>query len=167
MAKKIVFKPFLLIDLTVLSDEQLLQDGLAFLMEILLKHSRANNFLTILNQRREAIKEILKQLKRDYRRFVLKYVINETQDEEVPNAVEQLVHILTTDLPEEKEIIMTFAQQLEQKGLQKGLQQGEYRKALLIARNLLNEKISLDIIKSATGLSEKDLALAEDAEEKI
>jgi hypothetical protein len=92
---------------------------------MLLKHSRAKNFLTIFNQRREAIKEILKQLKRDYRRFVLKYVINETQDEEVPNSLEQLVQILTTDLPEDKETIMTFAQQLEQKGLKKGLEEGE------------------------------------------
>lgn len=62
---------------------------------------------------------------------------------------------------------MTFAHQLEQKGLQKGLQQGERRKALLIARNLLKKNISLDILKSATGLSEQELALAEDAEEKI
>ena len=45
---------------------------------------------------------------------------------------------------------MTFAHQLEQKGLQKGLQQGERRKALLIARKLLKKNVSLDIIKSAT-----------------
>ena len=114
LAKKIVFKRFLLIDLTALSDEELLQDGLAFLMEMLLKHSRAKNFLTILNQRREAIKEILKQLKRDYRRFVLKYVIDETQDEEVPNTVNQPIQILTTDLPADKEIIITFVQQLKE-----------------------------------------------------
>jgi hypothetical protein len=48
---------------------------------------------------------------------MLKYVINETQDEGAPDAVEQLVQILTTDLPEDKETIMTFAQQIEQKGL--------------------------------------------------
>jgi predicted transposase/invertase (TIGR01784 family) len=166
LAKKIVFKPFLLIDLTVLSDEQLLQDGLAFLMEMLLKHSRAKNFLTILNQRRGAIREILRQLKRETRRFMLKYVINETQDEKVANAVEQLIQILTTDLPEDKEIIMTFAQQLKQQGLeqglQQGLQQGEHRKALLIARNLLKRNVPLSVVKSVTGLSEQEL-IAEDA----
>jgi len=165
LAKKIVFKPFLLIDLTVLSDEQLLQDGLAFLMEMLLKHSRAKNFLTILNQRREAIKGILKQLKRDYRRFVLKYVINETQDEEVPNAVERLVQILTTDLPEDKETIMTFAQQLEQKGLKQGLKQGRqegreegrHEEARAIAKNLLNDGMSPKAVQKLTGLPEKEV----------
>ena len=100
----------------MLSDEQLLQDGLAFLMGMLLKHSRAKNFLTILKQRREAIREILRQLNRETRRFMLKYVINETQDEKVEDAVDQLIQILITDLPEDKETIMTFAQQLEQKG---------------------------------------------------
>ena len=57
---------------------------------------------------------LLKQLKRDYRRFVLKYVIDETQDEEVPNTVNQPIQILTTDLPADKEIIITFVQQLKE-----------------------------------------------------
>ncbi len=53
LAKQTIFKPFTLIDLTVLSDDELAQDGLAFLMEMLLKHSRAKNFLTILKQKRD------------------------------------------------------------------------------------------------------------------
>lgn len=55
---------------------------------------------------------------------MVKYVLNETQDENEPDAVEQLVQILTTDLPEDKEIIMTFAQQLEQKGRYEGFEKG-------------------------------------------
>ncbi|WP_218813577.1 Rpn family recombination-promoting nuclease/putative transposase [Rickettsiella endosymbiont of Dermanyssus gallinae] len=121
LAKQVAFMPFTLLDLTVLSDDELAKDGLAFLMEMLLKHSRTRNFLTILKQRREAIKGILKQLNKESRRFMVKYVINETQDENEPDAVEQLVQILTTDLPEDKEIIMTFAQQLKQEGFEKGV----------------------------------------------
>jgi hypothetical protein len=45
--------------------------------------------------------------------------------------LDQLIQILITDLPEDKETVITFAQQLKQKGLQQGLQQGEHRKALV------------------------------------
>jgi len=153
LAKQVVFKPFTLLDLTVLSDDELAKDGLAFLMEMLLKHSRTRNFLTILKQRREAIKGILKQLNKESRRFMVKYVINETQDENEPDAVEQLVQILTTDLPEDKELIMTFAQQLEQKGRE----EGEYRKAIVIAKNLLAEGMLPQAVQRLTGLSEKEV----------
>ncbi|MGB8285219.1 MAG: hypothetical protein CFE62_006865 [Candidatus Aquirickettsiella gammari] len=49
-----------------------------------------------------------------------------------------------------------------QSWLQQGRQEGEHRKALLIARNLLKKNVPLSVIKSATGLSEQELAL-EDA----
>lgn len=46
-AQKIAFKPFKLIDLTILSDEEIQQHGLAGLMEMLFKHYRTKNFLSI------------------------------------------------------------------------------------------------------------------------
>lgn len=155
LAKRAIFKPFTLIDLTVLSDDELAQDGLAFLMEMLLKHARAKNFLSILKQRREAIREILNQLSKETRRFMLKYVINETQDEKLTDAVNQLIQILTTDLPEEKETIMTFAQQLKQ--------QGREEERYEMAKNLLAEGLSLDLIKKVTKLSDLDLTELEKA----
>lgn len=161
LARQVVFKPFTLLDLTVLSDDELAKDGLAFLMEMLLKHSRTRNFLTILKQRREAIKGILKQLNKESRRFMVKYVINETQDENEPDAVEQLVQILTTDLPEDKELIMTFAQQLKQQGLEQGLQQGleegEHRKAIAIAKRLITQGKPIQYIQDLTGLPENEV----------
>ncbi len=165
LAKKIVFKPFTLIDLTVLSDDEL-AEGPAFLMEMLLKHARAKNFLTVLKARRVFIGELLRQLNRELRRYMVKFVINETQDETQPEAVDELVQILTADLPEDKEVIMTFAQQLEQKGLKKGLEQGiekgRREEDLVIAKRMLNMGIDHEIIKKATGLSDQDLLSLED-----
>ena len=60
---------------------------------------------------------------------------------------------------------MNAAQQLKQQGLQQGLQQGEQSKALAIAtiaRNLLKQKVALSTIKTATGLSERELVELED-----
>lgn len=155
LARQAIFKPFTLIDLTVLSDAELAQDGLAFLMEMLLKHSRAKNFLTILKQRRETIRDILNQLNQETRRFMLKYVINETQDEKVADAVNQLIQILTTDLPEDKETIMTFAQQLEERGRK----EERYK----MAKSLLAEGLSLDLVRKVTELSDLDLVELEKA----
>ncbi|MES2997889.1 MAG: Rpn family recombination-promoting nuclease/putative transposase [Pseudomonadota bacterium] len=156
LARQVAFKPFTLIDLTTLSDEEISQHGLAALMEMLLKHGRAKNFLTILNQRIEFIRGILNQLGKEYRRFVVKYMINETQDE-APNAVDQLVQTLVTAFPGEKDTIMTFAQQLEQKGLQKGLKQGRREEDLVIAKRMLNMGVDYNFIKKATHLSDQDL----------
>lgn len=156
LARQIAFKPFRLIDLTILSDEQIMQGGVAALMEMLLKHSRAKDFLTTFNKGKASIQYLLNQLGKEYRRFVIKFVLNEMQDEE-PNAVEQLVQTFITAFPEEKDIIMTFAQQLEQKGLQKGLQQGRREEDLIIAKRMLNMGADYDFIKKATGLSDQDL----------
>jgi hypothetical protein len=54
-----------------------------------------------------------------------------------------------------------------QEGRQEGRQEGERHKALVIAKNLLKQNISWSVIQSATGLSEQELALEEDVEEKI
>jgi predicted transposase/invertase (TIGR01784 family) len=150
LARRVMFKPFILLDLTVIPDDKLAEDGLASLMEMLLKHARAKNFLTILKQRRECIKKILKQLGREPRRFVVKFVINEIQyDETEPDAVDQIVQIFATDLPEDKENIMTFAQQLEQRGFQKG--------QWVIAKNMLAKGLDSELIKEVTDLSDQDL----------
>lgn len=57
---------------------------------------------------------------------------------------------------------MTFAQQLEQKGLKKGLEQGRREEDLVIAKRMLNMGIDHEIIKKATCLSDQDLLSLED-----
>ncbi|KAG0044916.1 hypothetical protein BGZ83_009819 [Gryganskiella cystojenkinii] len=60
---------------------------------------------------------------------------------------------------------MTIAQQLEQKGLQKGLeqsqqqgrQQDEYLAKVEVAKQLMKNDVSRDIVKLTTGLSDEDL----------
>lgn len=52
---------------------------------------------------------------------------------------------------------MTLAQQLKQEGLEQGLKQGEHRKAVAIAKNLLNDGMSPKSVQKLTGLSEKEI----------
>lgn len=44
LAQKLMFKPFHLIDLTIMTDEEIEKHGLSSLMEVLFKHYRAKNF---------------------------------------------------------------------------------------------------------------------------
>ncbi len=58
--------------------------------------------------------------------------------------------------------VLSAVREEVEKNHQTWLQEGEHRKALAIAKNLLKQKIPLPVIKSATGLSEEELML-EDA----
>lgn len=62
---------------------------------------------------------------------------------------------------------MTFAQQLEQRGLQQGLQQGRqegrYEEAITIAKKLITQGRSIQYIQDLTNLSENEvLSLVEE-----
>ena len=155
-AREIAFKPFILIDLTILSDEEIAQHGLAALMEMLLKHSRAKNFVTRLKKSLGLIKDSLSQFDKGYREFVIKYILNETQDE-APNALKQLIDTLNIIFPKEKNLIMTFAEQLQQQGMQQGMQQGEYRMQIAIAKKLIVQGESVQYIQGLTGLPENEV----------
>lgn len=111
----------------------------------------------------ELIQDVVSQLNNAYFRDMLNYVINNTQDENDPQAAKLLIQDMLEAFPEKtaRKTIMTFAEQLRQEGLQQGLQQGERRKALMIARNLLKQNIPWPVIQSATGLSEQELLTEE------
>jgi predicted transposase/invertase (TIGR01784 family) len=169
-ARKVAFKPFKLIDLTILSDEEISQHGLISLMEMLFKHHRAKNFLSIMRKmlKTQIVQNVIKSLNISYLSDMLNYVLSTTQDETEPKAVQHLIQEFIKAFPEEpaKRTIMTFAQQLRQeglqKGLQKGLQQGRREESLIIARKMLAKKFEPSLIKEITGLSDQALLNLED-----
>jgi predicted transposase/invertase (TIGR01784 family) len=130
-AKKTAFKPFRLIDLTVLSDEEISQHGLAALMEMLFKHQRDKDFLSIMRKMLQSrlVQNVIKELNISYLNDMLNYIVTTTQDETEPKAAQHLIQDLIRAFPDEtaRKSIMTFAQQLKQEGLQQGLQQGLQR----------------------------------------
>jgi predicted transposase/invertase (TIGR01784 family) len=166
LAREIAFKPFKLIDLTVLSDEEISQHGLVSLMEMLFKHHRAKNFLSIMRKMLEnnLVQNVIKQLNITYLNDMLNYVLSTTQDETEPKAAQHLIEELINAFPEEpaRKTIMTFAQQLKQEALQQGLQQGRREEDLVIAKRMLNMGADRDFIKKATQLSDQDLLSLED-----
>ncbi|WP_387692460.1 Rpn family recombination-promoting nuclease/putative transposase [Photorhabdus sp. RM71S] len=55
--------------------------------------------------------------------------------------------------PEHETMLMTIAEQLEQKGLERGIEQGREEGKVETAQALLRHGVSLDIIVTSTGLS--------------
>jgi recombination-promoting nuclease RpnB len=169
LARELAFKPFKLIDLTVLSDEEISQHGLAALLEMLFKHHRSKQFLSIMRQliQSNLIQDVIRQLDIAYLTDMLNYIVNTGQDETDPQAAQHLIHELIQVFPQEREVIMTFAQQLKQEGRQKGLQegirQGRRQEGILIAKKMLAKGLDIAFVKELVDISENELADLEKA----
>ena len=188
-AREVAFKPFKLIDLTVLSDEEIKTHGLVGLMEMLFKHQRDKNFLSIMRQllQSQFVQKVIKQLNISYLTDMLNYIVNTSQDDNEPQAAQHLIQELIQAFPEEpaRKTIMTFAQQLKEEykqefmgtlaqqlrqeglaqGLEQGLEQGRRQEDLVIARRMLNKGVDLSFIKEITQLSHQDLLNLENLED--
>ncbi|GAM53684.1 putative transposase [bacterium endosymbiont of Mortierella elongata FMR23-6] len=168
LARELVFKPFRLIDLTVLNEETIQHHGTAALMELLLKQAWVKDLLSTFRQLLESgiLKQVLDQTTETYLLSVLNYAVNQG-DENQP--VEAFIQLLKKGLPERKEMIMTFAEQLEQRGrqqgleqgrqegMQQGMQQGRQEEARTIAQNLSAMGMDKAFIGKVTGLSDEDV----------
>jgi len=107
------------------------------------------------------VQNIIKQLNISYLTDMLNYIVNTSQDDSEPKAAQHLIEELIKAFPEEpaRKTIMTFAQQLKQEGLQQGREEERYE----MAKNLLAEGLSLDLVKKVTKLPDLVLTKLEDA----
>jgi predicted transposase/invertase (TIGR01784 family) len=165
LARQLAFKPFTLVDLTVLPDEEIKTHGVASLMEMLLKHSRdkRKELLSVLKQIKSLFSTISLQVSQEYWLATIHYTLDHPQDDTLSGntGADEIVQFFITALPQAKEAIMTFTEQLELRGEQRGIQIGELRgkreEAIAIARNLLAKGVDLQTIKECTHLSNEDL----------
>jgi predicted transposase/invertase (TIGR01784 family) len=171
LARSLVFKPFHLIDLTILPLEALKQHGVVSLMEISLQQSFKRAFLQAFQQLAKAglLRQVIRQTTEPYLTAVLEYVLAQEESDQ-QYAADELIQLFLEALPEKREVVMTFAQQLENRGLEKGLQQGflqgiekgklegKLEEKLETARAMLQAGANLKFIKQVTKLKDKDLS---------
>lgn len=154
LAKHYFLKPFHLIDLTQIPDNELVEHDLIGALELTQKHIFERDFLHVLDLLLTS--RLLSKLannNRDFFLHMLQYIAEQGSiDDE-----ERFFHHLNKQLPEYRGDIMTVAQQLENRGLHKGMQQGMQQKELDIAKNLLRLGQSDDIILQATGIDKSTL----------
>lgn len=181
LARHYALRPFRLVDLTVLPDEEIIRHGLSSAMEILLRHSREKELPSLdwlkllLAEGKMAI--IYTEIGSRYFKDILRYFIEICGRADRPEELDKALALWVNAVPQAKEDIMTFAQQLEQRGLEKGLQEGmhkglqegmykglqegrqegEKEASMKIARHLLSSGVKRGIVKLSTGLSDTEL----------
>ncbi len=164
LAREFLFKPFYLIDLTMLSDDEIEQHGKAALMEFLLKHCRHME----ISRHIKKLITLWRRIEDDfYFQNMLYYLIAGCGNDD---NVDRLLALLTQELPEKEPIIMTYGEQLLQRGFQKGIEQGmeqgmeqgieqgQKEACHKIAKSLLLNGITVDLIANTTGLSFEQIA---------
>jgi predicted transposase/invertase (TIGR01784 family) len=144
LAKEKMFKPIDLIDLTILSQEELLKDEAAGLVKVLLKQGIQRDYLKWIKENRDIIKQMVGGL------FGMSSVIYILGTDEVSKS-KDLVEAIIESLPDQKDKIMTAAQELKKEGMQQGMQVRD----LAIAKNMLKEGSDVGFIQRITGLSQE------------
>ncbi|MFT8259093.1 MAG: Rpn family recombination-promoting nuclease/putative transposase (plasmid) [Candidatus Symbiodolus clandestinus] len=167
LAKQWALRPFHLIDLTVMADEQIQQFHSAAMMGLLFKHYREERFSWLQKMFENGVFAIiLAEIGKDYLEDSGEYIFKACQGGLSKKERYKALEIFKLVDPEVGEKVMTLAEHFkaegEQKGLQQGIQQGKERgeqdKAIEIAKKMLEARVALQTIKNCTGLSDQEIA---------
>lgn len=143
-------KPFHLIDLARINDEELKKHAWAGAMEFALKHIFARDIFPYLQHMAKLLRHIDQSGGRDYIAIVLQYIYEraEMRDE---NA---FFNLITDEIsPDVGENIMTLAERMRHRGEQEGIQKGALEEKLGTANRMLKENVEPIFISRITGLS--------------
>lgn len=139
LAKSYMFKSLNLIDITAISDQEIKTHKSVALLEIVQKHIFERNILNLAYDIVYLTKA--NAISREMFKDVIEYIVKSGDEKHF----EAFFNIITVELKEYKEEAVTIAERLM------------HKKALDIAKNMLNEGFDLKLIKKVTGLSSKDL----------
>jgi predicted transposase/invertase (TIGR01784 family) len=158
LARQWIFKPFQLIDLTQIPIETLVKHRLASILEVLLKSYQDPQLIQILQHLAEQglFRLTMHHTDDTFLVNVLNYVTACGSDD-MNQSANQLVEVLSAALPDKRDTIMTFAQQLRNEGMQQGMQQGIYQTNRENAKHMILEGLSSEKIARITGLSQKEI----------
>lgn len=139
---------FPLIDLTVMPDSEIMTHRRVALMELVLKHARQRDML-------EWLKELVYLLSLDcYTDEQLRTAFHYLVQVGNTSDPERFIRGLAEQAPHHEGILMTLAQQFEQKGRQEGRQEAIQQ----LVRTMLTNGADHETIMKLTGLSAEELA---------
>lgn len=150
LIEKYFLKPFQLIDLGAISDEELKQHQWIGIMEFALKHIFARDVLEHLQCISELMHDVALKGGSDYVEIVLQYALIKG---DVKN-VESFINFINNNISSEVgKKIMTGAEQLRQEGIIKGKAEGKAEERLAVAKRMNHEGLAHSLISKLTGLS--------------
>ncbi|EQB6848763.1 Rpn family recombination-promoting nuclease/putative transposase, partial [Escherichia coli] len=144
LAAKIYTKPFPLVDITVVDDNEIMNHRRMAALTLLMKHIRHRDMMELLDK----LPKVMVEISDEQVRVLIHYIVN-AGDSVSP----EFMRALAERLPQHEDKLMTIAERLEQKGRQ----EGALEKALAIACQLQKMGMTPEQIKQATGLSEAEL----------
>lgn len=162
LAEEIQFKPFKLIDMSQIPDEEIRQRQWSGIMEFVSKHIRDRDFMKYLELIMFSLNTIAELDGRDYIIKTLKYIVLSGR---VKNE-QTFVETVEKRLPTIGDDIMTLAEIWLQRGMNQGFEQGRHEGKLAgkfegkqeIAQKLLIRGYSISEIAEITGLSIEKIA---------
>ena len=148
LAQQLYTRSFPLVDLSVLSDEEILTHKGIALLELVQKHIRTRDGLMavlpiiaqIINSQHNTVDQV---------RSVIEYIAYQGYILDESRFFSQLIALS----PEYKTMLTTIAEQLEQKGIEKGSGLGVEK----FARSVLQQGVDLNIIMQCTGLTREKI----------
>ena len=154
LAKTYFLQPIKLVDVCRLKDEDIQKKALFGLTEFAFKYKKGKDFERFLKTVMPWLHKVEVKIGDDYVKLYLKYVMN-VFPEASYDIFEKITHEYLSEEVEKE--TMTIAEQLHEKGMQKGIQQGMQQEKYFIAKNLIMNSVSDDLIIKSTGLSVCDI----------
>ena len=151
-AKRALTLRFHLIDLTQLSDKEILKHGYCAPLELLLKHGRNGKFELTAAAYRSVFQKCVSAVGESYLSAMLTYVAS--LEASVGEKIYKFLEEIFTD---KQNAIMTYGEQLRQEGRQEGMQKGMQTRSLEIARNMFQSGEPIASVARWTGLSEASI----------
>ncbi len=165
LAREIFLKPYKVVDITVIPDEEIRAHKSVALMELLQKHIQVRDMMDLVHDIVAQIREDI--LTPEQIRSVLYYVVNEGETVDYKKFFTEIARganealrgdIMTIAQQMKQDFMATLGPRLIEQGMEKGMEKGEKKKALIIARNMRAKGLDNVLIKEMTDLSDEDLA---------
>ncbi|POP43578.1 ISNCY family transposase [Superficieibacter electus] len=154
LARPLYTEAFPLVDITVTPDDEIMQHRRMAMLELIQKHIRDRDLMELVDR---LVGLLVSGFTNDSEiKILFNYLIQHG------DAVRfgEFIRAVAERSPHNKENLMTIAERLRQEGLQQGIQQGlqqgleqAHNEALRVARTMLANGISLDMVLKITGLS--------------
>lgn len=164
LAEQLYSNDFPLVDVTVISDDEIMTHRRMAILELLQKHVRQRDLAELLEQ---LVTLLLAGYTNNEQLTSLMNYMLQVGDTAAP---ENFIRELARRSPQHEEVLMTIAQKLEQKGIEKGRlegiqlgeakgrQEGVLEGKLEVARTMLANGLDRDSVMKMTGLTADDLA---------
>jgi predicted transposase/invertase (TIGR01784 family) len=160
VARENLFKPYHLIDLTQISDDELKKHSLVAGLELIQKHIRDRDLSALMQKMlQEGLLVRIINHAGDYYEVLLNYVAAHSDLKEYEAFFDETEKLILE--PERRKKMMTLAKRLEKKGRLEGKQEGKQERNLEIAKNMFKLGRPMTEISKVTGLKESELKQVE------